>query len=106
MENSLITGYRYTFYQKNGKSPNVKTNVFRATVNDIIHHSMIISNGYSKKTVACKTLRLHCCSDTSHKNAIHCIPLHFIVQVDNMETILQNKSNLPVDVLRIIDSYL
>ena len=106
MENSLIPGYRYTFYQKNSEVPNAKTNVFRATVNDILHHNMIISNGYSKKTVACKTLRLHSCSDITQKSAVHCIPLHFIVQVDNMETILQNKSNLPVDVLRIIDSYL
>lgn len=104
MENELILGQRYTFYQKMGKNSIQKT--FRANVKDIIFHNMIISNGYSKKTVACKTLRLHNCSDITQKSAVHCIPMYCIIQVDNMETILQNKSKLPVDVLRIIDNYL
>jgi hypothetical protein len=104
MENELILGQRYTFYQKMGEHS--KPNMFRANIKDIIFHNMIISNGYSKKTVACKTLRLHSCSDITQKSAVHCIPMYCIIQVDNMETILQNKSKLPVDVLRIIDNYL
>jgi len=104
MENELILGQRYTFYQKMGEHS--KPNMFRANVKDIIFHNMIINNTGTISIVECKTLRLNFHSDCKETTTVNCMPLHCILQIDNMETILQNKSKLPVDVLRIIDNYL
>jgi hypothetical protein len=104
MENELIRGQRYTFYQKIGKNSIQKT--FRANVKDIIFHNMILNNRGIISIVECKTLRLNFHSDCKQATTVYCMPLHCILQIDNMETILQKKSKLPVDVLRIIDNYL
>jgi hypothetical protein len=93
MENNLITGDRYTFCKKN---LDISCNsIFRANFIQIYTHK----NG--EKSVYVTSI------DTEFsKKTKFMFPLSLLLEVNNLERILKNKSNIPNEILRVIDSYL
>jgi hypothetical protein len=93
MENTLINGNRYTFYKKNLDI--AKISIFRANLIKV----------YTYNTNE-KSIYLNCIDTEKSKNTKFMFPLYLLIKVTNLESILNNKSNMPRDILRIIDSYL
>jgi hypothetical protein len=85
----LSKGTRYTFYKKNADG--YPDSVFRARFIQI----------YTNQSVW-----VDCVEGEKSATTKFCFPLKQLLKATNLERILNNQSNIPVDVLRIIDSYL
>jgi hypothetical protein len=93
LEQNLKVGQRYTFYEKRPSEPDSSIRSYRGTfleVRNVDHREYIY--------VKCD-YKIH------NRLAISIAPLHFIQKIETLEDILQNKSNVPDDILRIIDSF-
>ena len=105
-ESELIPGQRYTFY-RNPELTRGYNAVFRACLNRLYVYDMI-ETGVSPAptTQTSKHIHFDCIDYEPHPRTKLSMPFEWIIQITNLITILQNKSPLPDDVLRIIDSFL
>jgi len=100
-ESELIPGQRYTFY-RNPELTRGYNAVFRACLNKV----------YVYENIACgashtaKHILFDCIDYEPHPRTKLTMPFDWLIQITNLITILQDKSPLPDDVLRIIDSFL
>jgi len=93
LEEHLRVGQRYTFYEKRPSEPDSATRSYRGTFLEI---RTVDSREY---------MYVRCDYKIHNRLAISIAPLHFIKKIETLEDVLQNKSNVPDDVLRIIDSF-
>jgi len=89
----LINGNRYTFFKKNVDTSTIS--IFRANLIQIYVHTCLTKSVY-----------LNCIDYEYSKNAKLLFPLSSLIKVTNLEIILNNKTNIPSEILRIIDNYL
>ena len=90
----LINGNRYTFFKKNVDISTIS--IFRANLIQIYVHKKCLT----------KSVYLNCIDYEYSKNTKFLFPFSLLIKVTNLEIILNNKTNIPSEILRIIDSYL
>jgi len=85
----LLRGNRYTFYKTN--TDGYPDSVFRARFIQIYNN---------------QSVWVDCVEGEKMATAKFCFPLEQLLKATTLESILNNQSNIPQDVLRVIDSYL
>jgi hypothetical protein len=79
--------------------------IFRANCKYVTHHTTSDINQFGSRTRKTITLQLDCVEGEIDKKTIYSYPIEMISKVENLKSILGDKSILVDDVLLVIDEY-
>ena len=105
MNAQLIKGQRYTFYYR---EPNDTTDYsFRANVVNVYQN---IQKTYNENgelgIITYRTLIVNTLETEISKKTRLSTPMEWITRIENLDSILENHTNLPTDILNEIDQYI
>lgn len=105
MNMHLVKGYRYTFYYRIPGETTETT--FRANYVNIYQTNQIIysENREPEGIITHKTLTVNTIDTEISKRTIWSTPMEWITRVENLDSILENHTNLPTEILNEIDRF-